>query len=1291
MRLMLSLAVVLFACPVLAQAPGNLLRNGEFQDDWITQLPETKNHHWCFPSEFFNRRDYNPDGWFCKGSWRWDDAEKVRGHRRMRIDGPAELSQRVNWIAIHDDRQLEGFPDAGGFPVMKPALSSRPERLVRDLTFRVLISATDVPKDAGQLELSLSPPTSAATGDPMGVQVAPTVSASVPIPAGTYGAKLIEVKIPTADWLKAARAKEKGAKGDLALPASVAVAIRYTAKTGRIEIVTTYLVAAPSDAPNLLLNGGFEKLGNQNYPAGWSQPIKYRYFPPRHYYIFNTWHNSNFANRGTVEIDKLLPHSGKHSLRMIVPPGDETAVVSDAITLNQNEPRLIEVTAWISTDRLCNLQIDGHDENGNRLDGFNFIHKAPVSIGSDRWRMIRQVFRPRAPVGKLRLTLAARGVNGYTLDDTGMQPQNNVVGTIWWDDVRVTEPESNPAELQLRGVKPAGDPLPAKVPQLVFLDLGERLLGENTLSAAIHNLGPARTFTLRWAYTSPTGKVKIVDSKPQKVGASVQVGMSLKYELNELCTTAYSEYRGQLSLLDEMQAPLLSSELWFGTWTTPIKVDLGALYLRPDQKQFVRMNLGFSQATLAQLKTVRLEIRRRGAAQELKFIDVEATPKALLDQRSKIPVELRDDFANLVLADLDVGFLPVMPFANPQRNWIVRVSAIRSDGEVLAAVDSQPFCRLAHDAPQPAIQNVTIKNGMTYVNGQPWMPFGVCYGHTPVYDGPADPGAGKYRDVHNLPGWSMYDRHNSNTSTRKQYDFNTIRYVAGSISPFDVMTKRWTGDNLYCSSAFSIPSETFSLDGMFKKAGGQAKLDAYLAQCSTSPMVVSVAPGIEEAFGLFQGATPADLKGLEQIVDYTRKRSGRPVMVGHGGYWNRLEFEKVPFFDIYDPETEPLYPGNIHTDLAPLVKDKNKVIWLRPQMYESIPYERWRFHTYVELMRGCRGWQIAHGPGDASLFRGLHGEMEFWKPIVASADAPPKVRLEPGIEHKAWKHKGKSYLIAATTRGIPLGQWQKVDDEKPSRLTQGRNELRDETNAYGIGAAPESGVAIHGVQYLPDAKAWPKGTKLVQWVKLDAKEWPKGLLILVKADGRWTHAASWGKNDLKTLRADPKVAYWFLNSFYRHAKGFLGWGMDLLPKSLEYIPNKAFDAGALPKAGEWIKLEIPLEQIGAAGKLLDGVGFLHDGGRVQWGATTLIAPDGAEKVVWQDTLELPAEALRTTKIYVEGMKAGTRIRVLFEDREIVAQAGFFVDDFRGADLYQRYGGSTGYGNAPVALHLYEIP
>ena len=74
--MLLTILVTLLSQQVVyAQPAGNLLRNGEFQDDWITLLPQTKNHHWCFSSEFYNRRDYNPDAWYYKGSWDWQNAD----------------------------------------------------------------------------------------------------------------------------------------------------------------------------------------------------------------------------------------------------------------------------------------------------------------------------------------------------------------------------------------------------------------------------------------------------------------------------------------------------------------------------------------------------------------------------------------------------------------------------------------------------------------------------------------------------------------------------------------------------------------------------------------------------------------------------------------------------------------------------------------------------------------------------------------------------------------------------------------------------------------------------------------------------------------------------------------------------------------------------------------------------------------------------------------------------------------------------------------------------------------
>jgi hypothetical protein len=1291
------LGLLAAATAAQAQAPGNLLRNGDFQDDWLTLVPETKNHHWCYSSEFYNRRDFNPDVWSCAGSWEWRDAAAPRGGRHLVLRGPsAILRQRVNAVLVHDDRVMGSMADAGGYPSMKPQRSRVPERLVRDLTFRVRLRGQAVPAKAGAIEVGLCPPGGLSTSDPLGTLTPATATATAPLPEGTYASRWVEVTLPAAKWLEAARAAKdpEAAREGLVLPGTASVSVRYQAAAGEVELERAELTDAGPAEPNLLPDGGFETLDAAGYPAGWEKPVKYRYFPGRLYYLFNTWHNSGAPNRGPVTATALVRHGGARSLEMIVAAGDEKAVAARPVPLNQKEPHLLEVRAWVKTDRLCMLQIDAVNEKGERLDGCNFIHMAPNSIGTDDWRLVRQVFRPRVPVQKLSLHLCARGVNGYTLDDTGSQPQNNVTGTVWWDDVQLFEPESTAAELAARGVRPAAPKDDKAAPHLEELDLGERLLGDNVLRAVLVNPGAAGSFSLRWDLTSPSGKTTRTDTPARAVPAAGRVPIDLPYTLTEPCPTAYTEYRGTLSLLDGKGEPVATMPLWFGTWTIPIDLELGALYLQPEQKQFVRLNLGLSAAAMARLATVRLEVVRRGTGEVLRTADVPATPEALRRQLERIPAGLREDFTNLLLADLDVSFLPVLPFRDPQRNWLVRAQARDRDGRTLASAASPPFCRLAHDAPQPPVGTVAIKDRMVHVNDRPWMAWGAVYGHVPVYDGPADPGPGKYLDLHNLPAWSMYDRFTPEPYTRRRNDFNCLRYIAGSISDPKILQKHWTDDNLYCSSAFVVPDVVWSPADLQARAGGKDRLDAYLTFCRTAPMVLSLAPGMEEGFGTFHAATPEKLKGLEAVADLLRRQGGRPVMVGHGGYWNRLEFEKVPFFDIFDPETEPLYPANLHTDLAPLLKGTDKAVWLRPQMYEDVPFERWRFHAWVELMRGCRGWQTAHGPGDQSLFRGLHGELAFLEPIAASADIGPKVTAA-GIEHWSRRHGGKVYVLAATTRGLPLGRSRpSTESHTPdgrSRLTEDAAELRDETNNYGIGQKPEAGPSLHGVQYLPDAHSWSKGSRLVQWVRLDPAAPPRNLVVLVKVDGRWTRAAAWGEGDPFARRGDPDFAYWFLNALYRHAKGFLGWDRALLPKALPYIPEKAVAMGPLPAAGRWERLEVPLDKIGATDGLLDGVAFLHDGGRVWWQDTRLVDADGKETVVWGDSLARPAEDLRRARIEVAGLKAGTKVRVLFEDRELTAGDGFFEDDFRGQDLYQRFGGyGIGYGDEPVALHAYEV-
>jgi hypothetical protein len=175
------------------------------------------------------------------------------------------------------------------------------------------------------------------------------------------------------------------------------------------------------------------------------------------------------------------------------------------------------------------------------------------------------------------------------------------------------------------------------------------------------------------------------------------------------------------------------------------------------------------------------------------------------------------------------------------------------------------------------------------------------------------------------------------------------------------------------------------------------------------------------------------------------------------------------------------------------------------------------------------------------------------------------------------------------------------------------------------------------------------------------------------------------------LRDDPSLDYWFLRRFYRNAVGFIGYKGEGMARSLGYVPQAFRDTGSVPPAGEWTKLEIALDTLVSAGKTFDGVGFVQRGGRVFWGRSSVVSPDGVETVLWGDSLGESPERLVHVRLAVGGLAAGAKVRVLFEDRSVAAAEGYFEDDFRGEDLYQRYGGAEGYGDTPVSLHVYEIP
>jgi len=271
------LAFVLLAVAAAAARGDNLLRNGDFQDDWSTLLPELKNHHWNHSTEVYNRRDYNPDGWSLSGKWEWRDADKPRGQRKLVMASPSRVVQSVNWVTVNNSAKLAGWPDAGGFPGAEAVRSKNPLALVRDITFRVKLRGKDVPKDAVKLVVAWSG--ASPLDDPLGANR--VGSASVFAPPGTYAEQTVEVKLPAATWLDEAKKDPLFAAQGALIPVAATVEIAYADKqAGSVEVVEAALSEPGPTGPNLLPNGDFEDMSipKDHFVAGWSNKQKYRYF-----------------------------------------------------------------------------------------------------------------------------------------------------------------------------------------------------------------------------------------------------------------------------------------------------------------------------------------------------------------------------------------------------------------------------------------------------------------------------------------------------------------------------------------------------------------------------------------------------------------------------------------------------------------------------------------------------------------------------------------------------------------------------------------------------------------------------------------------------------------------------------------------------------------------------------------------------------------------------------------------------------------------------------------------------
>ena len=59
------------------------------------------------------------------------------------------------------------------------------------------------------------------------------------------------------------------------------------------------------------------------------------------------------------------------------------------------------------------------------------------------------------------------------------------------------------------------------------------------------------------------------------------------------------------------------------------------------------------------------------------------------------------------------------------------------------------------------------------------------------------------------------------------------------------------------------------------------------------------------------------------------------------------------------------------------------------------------------------------------------------------------------------------------------------------------------------------------------------------------------------------------------------------------------WGANLIPWGTDGTVSRRF-MGALPAAGQWLRLAVPAAQLGLEGRTLNGMAFTLVGGRATW-------------------------------------------------------------------------------------------
>jgi hypothetical protein len=765
----------------------------------------------------------------------------------------------------------------------------------------------------------------------------------------------------------------------------------------------------------------------------------------------------------------------------------------------------------------------------------------------------------------------------------------------------------------------------------------------------------------------------------QRIAApfSIPVGqrttVALNYTIPKLAADWQEEYRVHLGL-DEKRA----ADLTFGTWSQAVLVEVEKIYSFPDElKQTMSLNFGVGRPTLEKTQSVEVEVRNAAddaAVVKERLEDFPSLVKSF--NLTGLPKDWQGDSTNFHQLTLDLSKLPVHPQTQPVRDHYVFVRGLDASGSTTFEGKCPRFGRMeVHNEKLEPIKKVEISpDNHLLINEKPFF---------------------------NRGHLQMQQNFGPSPSSHKPMDFKKTGFNTGGVGRRndDKMLKSlWDEQNLY------VITQTVQTKPPLTDA---VKADV-LAQIKH--------PGI---LGLnyvqWEGAPEggSDEERIKYARDLKALMGGRPLWISAGWFSPTVNGNVYPDYlehSLFAPENNSYFqPSQLDREVLAKKRARGEpaVLNTYPNVFNDMPYSVQRFELWTEIIRRHTGYTIIGMPGDPTLFRGMNGEVRFMESFLFSKEKPPEVTVSPAVEHLVRSRGDKTYVLASNAGPIIGGDWKwnrAVRDQGVASHTGDSfwNRLHPFMKDYHVHFYKDDRPAV-----------LRKGDKLVQYVLVPDKAKAESLVFMVRGDGDWKYHAVWGQWNHQAF-TDNGVRLWLAKDVHQMFWGTVGFcgpdgGDPKNPQLLKYVftENEFHHLGDVPAAGKWARLEADASALGLDGKTVDGFGFLSKGDNVWW-ERTLLLRDGKETVLGDGSAGLPPEKLRAVRFTVPGLKAGTKIKVMFDQREITAGDGFFEDDLTGEPGYRNlwvgiYGdkiGETGYYGdgvmynynfGRVAARLYEVP